>query len=204
MHRLLAAACLILANLLKLHLGNWNNHILHSEESFDRVRISTSNVFSLNLPPMKTCCRGIRRKQTKSCHLWTVELVVRTRDRGAVFLVSPVRAVLHKFEVKRSNNDQSRVVWIWFVLMLLIDSIGWWSNDCHLVTVTAPASRDTQSVVATELTRVARREVWGRCSIRSRPPSSTSSSPAGSLKSCKTRRPESHHNSHFESSSKEI
>ena len=90
----------------------------------------------------------------------------------------------------------------WFVL--LIHSIGWWSDDCHLVTVTAPASRDTQSVVATELTRVARREVWGRCSIRSRPPSSTSSSLAGSLKSCKTRRPESHHKSHFESSSKEI
>ena len=103
MHRLLAAACLILANLLKLHLGNWNNHMLHSEESFDRVRISASNVFSLNLPPMKTCCRGIRQKQTKGCHLWTVELVVRTRDRGAVFLISPIRAVLHKFEVKQRS-----------------------------------------------------------------------------------------------------
>ena len=201
MHRLLAAACLILANLLKLHLGNWNNHILHSEESFDRVRISASNVFSLNLPPMKTCCRGIRRNKQKVVTCGQLNLL--SGHETAVQFFSSVPSVQSCTSL-RSNNDQSRVVWIWFVLMLLIHSIGWWSDDCHLVTVTAPASRDTQSVVATELTRVARREVWGRCSIRSRPPASTSSSPAGSLKSCKTRRPESHHNSHFESSSKEI
>ena len=95
--------------------------MLHSEESFDRVRISASNVFSLNLPPMKTCCRGIRRKQTKSCHLWTVELVVRTRDRGAVLLISPVSTVLHKFEVKQRSVKSG----VDLVCIDVVDSFHW-------------------------------------------------------------------------------
>ena len=74
-------------------------------------------------------------------YLGTIKLVVRTRDLGAVGLVSPVSTVLKK----RNCIDIYRMIFI---------------IQSHLVSVTAPPCGNTQTVLTPELSTMARREIW--------------------------------------------
>ena len=114
---------------------------------------------------------------------WTIELVVWTVLLCLLVILclcSPVGSwtcCLGR-TLRCNSSHQSRLcspaastvlgqMWMWFISIVdkvvaitFMDDL--WLIGGHLVAITAPPSGDTEGVVAAELTRVARREVWGR------------------------------------------